>query len=291
MVGIHVVSLKQLLIGVVCVLALIALALFALGGFSGGDDLREERMNEYVSMEAEAVAVSASAVFAKPGEDAMHAYPVREEQEPVRVLIYHTHTHEAYKKQKEDEYIETSAWRTKDNGHNVVRVGEELKTLLEARGFTVIHDITDHEQNDLSTAYTRSLETMKGYQGEIDVYIDLHRDAYHANGSGNPFSLVTESGDYARLMFLVGNGEGFTEKPYYRENYALATLLTGAVNELVPGLCRPVMVKDGRYNQHLSDQSLLIEVGHNENSLEQALAALSPLADAMKKVLIEAAGV
>ena len=90
----------------------------------------------------------------------------------------------------------------------------------------------------------------------------------------------------ARLMFLVGNGKGFDEKPYYAENYGLATRLTHRINEAHEGLCRPVMVKDGRYNQNVSTRALLVEVGHNENSLEQALAALPYLADALRDVLL-----
>lgn len=289
-VRIHVVRLKHLLIGIAGVLALIALVFTLLGSLSGNQDNQRDAGGDYVFMEAEAVAVSASAVFAKPGENDMRAEVVKEPEKKIRVLIYHTHTHEAYKKRAEDDYIETSAWRTKDNDHNVVRVGQELQLLLEMRGFSVVHDTTDHELADLGTAYTRSLKTMEAYQDEVDVFIDLHRDAYHAAGSGNPFSLVCEEGDFARLMFLVGNGEGFSEKPFYKENYELAQLLTGAINERISGLCRPVMVKDGRYNQHLCEKSLLVEVGHNENSLQQALDAMPYLADALKEVLIDQAG-
>ena len=84
----------------------------------------------------------------------------------------------------------------------------------------------------------------------------------------------------------MGNGKGFDEKPYYAENYELATRLTYRINEAHEGLCRPVMVKDGRYNQNVSTRALLVEVGHNENSLEQALAALPYLADALRDVLL-----
>lgn len=121
--------------------------------------------------------------------------------------------------------------------------GEALAELLTERGFTVIHDETDHEQNALGTAYERSLKTAQSYVGDVDVFIDLHRDAYSKNGSGNPFCVEIDGVKTARLMFLVGNGKGFDEKPYYAENYGLATRLTHRINEAHEGLCRPVMVR------------------------------------------------
>ena len=71
------------------------------------------------------------------------------------VLIYHTHTTEAYFPTKRYTYAASSPWRTKDNGMNVVAVGEKLCTLLNERyGIYAIHDITDHEPPKLSSAYS-----------------------------------------------------------------------------------------------------------------------------------------
>ncbi len=42
-------------------------------------------------------------------------------------------------------------------------------------------------------------------------------------------------------------------------------------------------MKTGRYNQHMSDHSVLIEVGNNRNTLEQALAAMPYLARAVQR--------
>lgn len=283
MVRIHVVRASHLAMAAAIVLAAI-LAVFAIVTMK--DESRAQSgADTYSVWEAEAQAVSASALFA-PLEEAEKALPEAEKKQ-CRVLIYHTHTHEAYMKKETDEYVETALWRTDNNRYNIVRVGEVLAELLTERGFSVRHDTTDHELTDLSTAYTRSVKTMEKYKDETDVYIDLHRDAYHKDASGNPFSITFEDRDMARIMFLVGNGKGFSDPMYYTENYALATLLTGTINEAVPGLCRPVMIKDGRYNQHLCDQSMLIEVGHNQNTIEQAINAMPVLADALKSVLLE----
>ena len=203
---------------------------------------------------------------------------------PVKVLIYHTHTHEAYEQVQDDPYVALEAWRTSDADHSVVRVGEELARQLRQRGFDVIHDDTDHEADALSTAYTRSLKTLEGYDERFDLYIDLHRDAY-AEGDTD---VVTGLGGepIAPLMLLIGNGVGFDVKPFYEENLAFAKALEARVNAVVPGLCKPTLVKDGRYNQHVGVFSILIEVGHNRNTLREALNAVPPLAAALEDLMI-----
>ena len=91
----------------------------------------------------------------------------------------------------------------------------------------------------------------------------------------------------AQLMMLVGNGVGFEDKPYYEENLRFAEALTERINACVPGLCKDVLVKDGRYNQNIGVFSMLVEVGHNRNTLHEALAALPCLADALASLMIE----
>ena len=200
-----------------------------------------------------------------------------------RVLIYHTHTHEAYAQAADDLYVATDPWRTDDPAHSVVRVGDELAALLEARGVEVVHDATDHEYPRLSTAYARSLDTLMGYdQAAFDLRIDLHRDAWDSSLDECAYVGGART---AQLMLLVGNGGGYDVKPDYEANLAFATRLTERLNATSPGLCRAVMVKDGRYNQHVGTPSILVEAGHNLNTLEEALRAMPPLADALCALL------
>ena len=202
-----------------------------------------------------------------------------------RILIYHTHTHEAYEQVSGDPYEALEAWRTTDAGHSVVRVGEALASRLRRYGFDVIHDTTDNEGTRLSTAYTRSLATLKGYRERFDLYIDLHRDAYV---EGDPIAVKTASGEeMAPLMLLIGNGNGFEEKPFYSQNLSFAQALEARINRDTPNLCKPVLVKDGRYNQHIGVFSILVEVGHNRNTLAQACNSVGPLARAIYSLMQE----
>ena len=198
-----------------------------------------------------------------------------------RVLIYHTHTHEAYEQAAGDEYQALEAWRTDDQSHSVVRVGEELAKCLQGLGIEVVHDLTDHEPPQLGTAYTRSLDTLKGYQGQrFDLCVDLHRDAWDQSMTGAR-TVAAQGAQAAKLMVLIGNGEGFEEKPDTQANLAYAQALTQRLNQLAEGICRPVLVNTGRYNQHLSTPSILVEVGHNKNTLAEALNAMPVLARAI----------
>ena len=201
-----------------------------------------------------------------------------------RILIYHTHTHEAYEQVDNDPYVALEAWRTADEAHSVVRVGEELALLLRERGFEVIHDATDHEQSELSTAYTRSLETLQSYSEPFDLYIDLHRDAYVENCG--PLTVQADNRQLARLMILIGSGESFSVKPHYAENYAFAVSLTQQLNAEAEGICKDVLVKKNRYNQHIGVHSILIEVGNNRNTLTEALASMPYLADALENLML-----
>lgn len=218
---------------------------------------------------------------------------VREEAErPKRVLIYHTHTFEAYQKTENANYSETETWRTADERFNVVRVGEELAALLRGLGVDVTHDATAFEPPDLSSAYARSLEMLekRTAAGEgYDLYIDLHRDAYGAAQSQNN-TVRAGSVELARLMLLIGRGDGQTSedyalKPDWERNLRIASSITDGLNAQQSGLCKNVMVKSGRYNQHVAPCCILVEAGNNHNTLEQALAAMPYLADAVYDAL------
>ena len=56
------------------------------------------------------------------------------------------------------------------------------------------------------------------------------------------------------------------------------------MNDLAQGIAREVKIKSGRFNQHVSTGALLIEVGNNKNTLDEALASCSVIAQAIADV-------
>ncbi len=207
-------------------------------------------------------------------------------EEP-RILIYHTHLTEAYRQDGEDRYRESSEYRTFDDNYNLSAVGEKLKEELETMGYEVIHDTTNHEPPKLSTAYERSVKTMEKYD-DIDLYIDLHRDA---SGPANIDDVVVINGERcARMMFVVGkglksDGTEYDPKPNFERTFSLAETIAEYVKEFDEGFMRETRVKRGRYNQHISDHCVLVEVGHNMNTLAEAKNAVKYLALAIDKTL------
>lgn len=205
-------------------------------------------------------------------------------QDP-KILIYHTHSTEAYTATAYSPYVQTGSFRTADPSKSVLAVGEALAQRLRIQyGFSVIHDTTDHEPPSLKTAYERSEKTMRRYlekHPSLILFIDIHRDA----SSDEKDYVTVDETPTARLMCVVGQGIKYADKPDFDRNFALAASLTENLRHIEKRLARDVRVKTGRYNQHIGQLSLLIEVGHNANTLEQALHAVPSLAESLALTL------
>ena len=213
-----------------------------------------------------------------------------ERQSGKRVLIYHTHTYEAYEQVEESRYQETEAWRTTDEAHNVIAVGKALTACMTAMGIDVTHDTTAFEPPNMDDAYERSLTMLEQRQeaGEsYDLYIDLHRDAL-ASTSTISRTVNIAGTEVARFMVLVGKGTtgGYTEKPNWEANLAIAQCITDHLNAQCTNLARNVKIKTGRFNQHIADCCVLIECGINTNTLEEVLAGVPYLATAIYETLM-----
>ena len=294
MVRIQVIKASKLAVTAALILLAIVLALLSLRDDSGG----REQTRAVTGGEAVAAFANASALPLVPGEtrapgaggvrvEVVTSQPAPEDDFHPRVLIYHTHTYEAYSQVAGDPYQETEKWRTRDASANVVAVGSALAVSLEALGCEVVHDDTAFEPPDLSTAYQRSLAMLEERlsRGETyDLYIDLHRDAIASTSTiRRTVSLGGE--EAARFMVLVGKGDGYAQKPDWQANYALAERITRSLNAQADGLCRDIKVKTGRFNQHIAPRCVLIECGHNENTLEQVLRGIPYLAQAIADAL------
>lgn len=212
--------------------------------------------------------------------------PAAEEK---RILIYHTHTWEAYEQVTEAPYTETEKWRTKDERCNVVAVGAALANQLRALGCSVVHDTTAFEPPSLESAYERSLSMLEERirAGEnYDLFIDLHRDAISSTSTIR--RTVNIGGvEAARFMVLIGKGTGagFDIMPDWEANLAIAETITNSLNSQVDGLCRDIKIKTGRFNQHIAPRCVLIECGNNLNTLEQTLNGIPYLAQAIMEAV------
>lgn len=207
------------------------------------------------------------------------------------ILIYHTHTWEAYEQVPYAPYAETEKWRTQDDTCNVVAVGAALSAQLNAMGYNVVHDTTAFEPPNLENAYDRSLTMLEARSADgesYDLYIDLHRDAVAASSTVR--RTVSIGGEnVARFMVLIGKGTtgGYAEKPDWERNCAIADRITQSLNRQCSGLARDVKIKTGRFNQHIAPCCVLIECGMNTNTLEEVLRGIPYLAQAIADALGE----
>lgn len=204
------------------------------------------------------------------------------EQGPT-VLILHSHATESYTQTMEESYEASSAYRTLDTEHNMIRVGEALKAALEARGIGVIHDTSLHDYPSYTDAYIQSREAVRAYLEQypgICLVLDLHRDAAELSGGGQLATQATVDGESAaQLMLVVGTDAGGRTHPDWEENMALAVKLHTQLEKRYPGLCRPISLRTERFNQDLCPGTLLVEVGAAGDTLEEALAAVEALAE------------
>jgi stage II sporulation protein P len=206
-----------------------------------------------------------------------------------QVLIIHTHSTEAYTPTDGEDYIESDPYRTTDPEHSVVKVGEILAEELKAQGLNVLHDRGLYDYPSYTGSYSRSGAAVESYLSEypdIPVVIDLHRDAL---GDGDTVykTMAEVAGETAsQIMLLVGTGESGLEQPHWEKNLRLALGIQSAVNKMYPTLARPVAVVPERYNQQLTDGSLLLEVGSSGNSLSEAICAVRLFAKAAGPLLL-----
>lgn len=193
-----------------------------------------------------------------------------------QVLIYHSHATEAYTMDGTDIYEESDSYRTLNTDQNMVRIGYEMKQILEAAGIEVIHDTTLYDYPSYNEAYSRSSKGIAAWLEEypsIQLVIDVHRDALAAS-DGTLYKTVTGTVDNcAQVMMVIGSDAGGLKHPNWRVNLALATSIQKALTDKWTTLARPIVLRTSRFNQQQSTGGILVEVGTHGNTLQEAITA------------------
>lgn len=209
---------------------------------------------------------------------------LRKSDEP-QILIYHTHGSEAYRGSRKGRKSDT-----------VIGVGDVLTKRLEQKNIKVVHDRNIYDvkngKEERSKAYnyaaTAIEKNLKKYPS-IQVVIDLHRD-----GVNESTKLVTRQNGkrMAQIMFFNGmsrtatNGNiKYLKNLNKQTNLAFSLQLQAQAALKYPGFTRKIYVKGYRYNLHYRGRSLLVEVGAQNNTLSEAKASMSLLAELLNNVL------
>lgn len=200
-----------------------------------------------------------------------------------RIYIYNSHQGEQYSYKYLESYNIIP---------DVLMASLMLKEKLENLSISTIveeSDILEYmKKNNLNHAgsYIASKhflnETIKKYDN-LDLYIDLHRDAAvhsvtHTNINGK---------DCAKVLFVIG-----LENPNYQFNLDVVTKINNIILEKYPTLTRGIMKKEGYgvngvYNQDLHHNVILLEVGGHQNNIDEINNTLDLIAEVIGEYLNE----
>lgn len=202
------------------------------------------------------------------------------------IMIFHTHTCESYTPTEAFPYEASGNFRTIDLNFSVSKVGDTLSDQLLSYGYNVIHDKTYHDYPAYSGSYGRSMATVENLlisHPNTDVIIDLHRDAI----GDTSYAPSVRIGDevVSQLMFVIGTDGGGLEHPNWQQNLKFAVKVQEKANELYPGLFRPILLRNSRYNQQLGNAACIIEVGATGNTLEQSMGSMKYLAKVLDEII------
>lgn len=213
-------------------------------------------------------------------------------QKGPKILIFHTHSTEGF----------ADSDMTKDMNEGIWGVGERLAEILRNDyGVDVLHDMGRYDIVDgksrIQGAYERmepSIRKILEANPSIELVIDMHRD-----GVGSDVRLVKEINGKkcAKIMFFNGlcrvysNGElksaNGLVNPYLKDNLALSFNMQVTAESMYPSFSRRIYVNAYRYSLHMLPKSMLIEVGGQTNTKEEAMNAMEPLAEILAKVVLE----
>ncbi len=201
-----------------------------------------------------------------------------------QILIYHTHAGETYVNSPSGNY------HSYDKKNATLEIGALLTKKLTQRGRGVVHNTTYHDMPEFTGAYGRSLQTIEKMQQKyksIDVIIDLHRDgrditSEKAKKDFHDSCIADINGEkVAKFLFVVGE-----KSKNYSSNLQLAKEITAFAESKYPGITRPVVKKPkAKFNQFKSNHPLLIEVGGNANTTEEAKASVKYIAEVIDEFL------
>lgn len=214
---------------------------------------------------------------------------IKDKEKPT-ILIYHSHTTEAYSLLDVGYYIKSDS-RQNDISKNMVRVGDDLASYLEKHGFNVIHDRAIHDK-DYNSSYDSSRKVIEKYLEEypsIEVTIDVHRDdiTYSNKTKVKPTAVI--NGKKAARMMIISGCEYNRVKnfPDWEENLKFDLAVQNKVNDMYDGLMRPILFSERKYNMYETHYSFLLEVGTDANTLDEACYSARLFGNALGELLNE----
>ena len=174
-------------------------------------------------------------------------------------------------------------YRTLNEKYNVIEIGNYLKQLLEEKNFTVKHDISYYDLPSTIGAYRRAKIGAKKIleeNADINLVIDLHRDAYTEEEHVAP-TIELNGKKTAYLRLVVGIDE---KNENWMNNLKMAIQIQKVADEKYPGLFKKILVREESYHSEVAEYGILLEVGENCNTIEEAKNSIEIFAQILENV-------
>jgi len=203
--------------------------------------------------------------------DSLHDY---------QVYLYCTHSSESY--------IPDYGKSNHKSGKGLInQVAAEIAKNFRIGGIQATFIDRIHDYPDYNKSYTASRETVKNIvnsQQKLVALFDVHRD--HIPNAERAETVNIQGKMAARILLIVGTDER-KEHPHWKKNLDFAQRILEKGEKMFPGLIKGVRTRPGTYNQEFFDHALLVEVGTDLNSLEEASYAGKLFAQVVLEVLEE----
>lgn len=222
-------------------------------------------------------------------------FVVEKDSPDPQVLLMHTHATEDYRMSAGLWFTPGDGARSTDRSINMCAVGRIMADTLNAAGIHTLHDETLNDYPSYTGSYANSRAVVQQYLAQypsIKVVVDVHRDAIESEAGARYAPVCTVGGrQAAQVMLICGCDNGSSvQLPNWRQNLRFAAAWERSMEQLYPGLTRPVLFSHRFYNQDLTTGSLLIEVGGHGNNLNEALYAGQLAAQALAEALLAVDG-
>ncbi|MGG0250969.1 stage II sporulation protein P [Peribacillus frigoritolerans] len=209
------------------------------------------------------------------------------------VEIYHSHNRESYLPYLKGVTDPDLAYHSKIN---ITKLGERMVEDLADKGIGSSLDKTDIMGNlnnkglNYAKSYQesrKSVQTALANNKDLEYLIDIHRDSKRKKHT----TITIRGKEYAKIAFVIGGNN-----PNYEKNAALANKLHKALEKKYPGISRGVMKQGGSshngiYNQDLSGNAMLIEVGGVDNTFEEMYLTVDAFTEVFSEFYWEAKAV
>jgi stage II sporulation protein P len=191
------------------------------------------------------------------------------------VFIYHSHNRESWFPE-----LKPGATEANSDKINVTLVGKRLAAQLEAKGIGATQSSRDYASTkgfNWNFSYKYSLQTVRqavADNSSLKFFFDIHRDSQRRSKT----TATIRGRDYAQVYFIIGH-----RNPNWKTNEAFAGQLNDRLEKNYPGLSRGIWGKsaatgNGEYNQSLAPDSVLIEIGGVDNTLQECYRTADALA-------------